>query len=103
MSASGEYLYVLRPVRLEMVTEGPTEEELPVLERHSAYLRELGARGVVRMAGRTQNDDASTFGVVIFRAETPEEARRIMTEDPAVDGGLMTAELFPYRIAVEGG
>ncbi len=54
------------------------------------------------LAGRTQNTDDRAFGIVVFRAEDGPGARRIMDEDPAVLRGVMSAELFPYRVAFRG-
>jgi uncharacterized protein YciI len=82
-----------------MVTEGPNEEESSILEKHVAYLQELTDQGVLQLAGRTQNQDKSTFGIVIFSAESEDSARRIMNDDPVVKHGVMKAELFPYKIA----
>lgn len=95
-----EYLYLLRPARLEMVTEGPTPEEEAIIARHFDYLKSLAERGVMVLFGRTQNKDADTFGIAIFRAESDQAAQRIMAGDPAVQAGVMTARLFPYRIAL---
>jgi uncharacterized protein YciI len=97
--ATVQFLYRLRPTRLGMVTEGPTEDERAVLAAHGAYLAGLAEKGVVRLAGRTQTDDESTFGVVVFEARDDTEALRIMNGDPAVNGGVMRAELYPFRIA----
>ena len=98
-----QFLYQLRPTRPGMVTDGPTEEELAVLDRHSAYLEDLAKRQIVLLAGRTQNPDPSTFGIVIFLAETPEQAEQIMNSDPGVSGKVFLAEIFPYRIAFSSG
>ena len=97
-----QFLYTIKPVRLEMVTEGPTAEEASILEHHSSYLSEMTERGVVLLAGRTQNSDEKSFGIVIFQAKSEEAARRIMEEDPAVEHGIMKAELYPYKIAFKG-
>ena len=94
-----QFLYRTQPTRLEMVTEGPNEEESSILEEHVAYLQELTDRGVLHLAGRTQNQDDSTFGIIIFSAESEDSARSIMNDDPAVKHGIMKAELFPYEIA----
>jgi uncharacterized protein YciI len=94
-----EYLYTLKANRLGMLTEGPTPEEAEVMARHAAYLREQGEKGVVALFGRTQNADESTFGLVVFEADSEDSARKLMEEDPAVKQGLMRARLFPYRIA----
>ena len=98
-----EFLYTVKPTRLAMVTEGPTEEESAVLAQHAAYLGGLAERGVVEFAGRTTNGDETTFGLVVFEAESDAAARRIMLEDPAVRHGVMTASLFPYRVAFRAG
>ena len=94
-----EFIYILKPTRLAMLTDSPTDEESSVLSRHAAYVEGLARRGVVELAGRTRTADESTFGLVIFRAESEKAARHIMLEDPAVRHGVMTATLFPYRIA----
>jgi uncharacterized protein YciI len=44
--------------------------------------------------------DEKTFGIVIIEVESEEEALNIMNNDPAVSEGVMTAELFPYRVAL---
>jgi uncharacterized protein YciI len=82
-----------------MVTQGPTDEEASILSEHSNYLESLTKQGVVLVFGRTQNNDKSTFGITIFRAESDEAARSIMSNDPVVKGGIMQAELFPYKVA----
>jgi uncharacterized protein len=56
----------------------------------------------VLLFGRTQTTDAATFGIVIFRADSADEASRIVDEDPAVRASVMRAELFPFRVAGVG-
>lgn len=94
-----QFIYLLRPSRIEMVTEGPTPEEMQVLGAHAAYLDKLAGEGTMLLAGRTQNNDASTLGLAIFFAESETAARAIMEGDPAVKNGVMRAELYPYAIA----
>lgn len=94
-----EFLYVLKPTRLGMVTDGPTDAEGEVLSRHAAYLSDLAKRSIVQFAGRTQTEDEHTMGLVVFRAEDDTAARAVMEADPAVREGVMRATLFPYRIA----
>jgi len=52
------------------------------------------------MAGRTENSDHSSFGLVIFKAESEKLAREIMHDDPAVKKRVMRAELYPYHVAL---
>jgi len=95
-----QFIYVLRPTRLEMLSDGATPEEIATVSRHFAYFQDLTAKGVMILMGRTQNNDEHTFGIAIFEAEDESAARKIMENDPAVIGGVMTATLYPYKIAL---
>jgi uncharacterized protein YciI len=95
-----QYLYRIQPTRIEMVSVGATPQEQEIVSQHFDNLKRLMEEGVVILAGRTLNGDDSTFGIVVFNAESEEEARRIMENDPAVRQGVMRAELFPYRVAL---
>ena len=95
-----QFLYFLKPTRLEMVSGEPTPEEAETVSRHFAYLKDLTDRGVMILVGRTQNSDESTFGIAIFEAEDESVARTIIENDPAVAGGVMSATLYPYKIAL---
>ena len=95
-----QWLYQLKPARLEMLTDGPTPEEAETVSRHFAYLQDLTQKGVMILMGRTQNNDESTFGIAIFEAEDESAAQKIMENDPAVMGGVMKATLYPYKIAL---
>ena len=83
-----------------MLKTGATEEEKRIVGEHFSYLQELIGKGVLVMAGRTLNTDNSSFGIVVFRASSDEEAHGIMLEDPAVKNLVFRAELYPYRISL---
>jgi uncharacterized protein len=91
------WLVVLRPVREEMPFE-PTEEELRVVSQHYEYLKRLRAQGRLVLAGPSALP-GDTFGLGIFDQEDRAEVEAIAA-DPAVTGGIMTAEIRPYRISV---
>lgn len=93
-----QWLYRIVPSRPEMVLE-PTADEQRIVAEHFAYLVELRDRGVVILAGRTQ-ESGDTFGLTIFEAVDEAAAREVMTSDPAVAAGVFDATLHPYRIAV---
>ncbi len=95
-----QYLYKIQPVRPEMLSEGPTEEESKITEEHFDYLKQLMEKGIFILAGRTLNTDQSSFGIGIFKAMSVEAARQIVQNDPAVKNKVMRAELYPYRIAL---
>ena len=96
----GQWIYVLKLTRLEMLTEGSTPKEEEIVSRHFAYLSDLTEKGVMILFGRTQTADESTFGIAIFEAEDEAAARAIMENDPAVKNGVMSATLYPYRVAL---
>ena len=52
-----QWLYILRPTRLGMVTDEPSPEEAETVSRHFAYLSDLTDKGVMILVGRTQNAD----------------------------------------------
>jgi uncharacterized protein YciI len=94
-----QFLYRLQATRLGMLTEEPTPSEDSIVGEHFAHIQGLAAKGVVLVAGRTLNNDERTFGIVVFLAENETEAAAIVQADPAVAGGVMKAELFPFWAA----
>jgi uncharacterized protein YciI len=100
MAGQKQFIYVLKVTRLGQLTQGPTEQEAAVVAEHYAYLKDLAARGVAILVGRTQTADAETFGLVVLQAASEEEAHQLMANDPAVKSGVMTARLYPFRIAL---
>lgn len=97
-----EYLYLIRPTRPEMLSGGMTEAERDTVAAHFEYLKGLADRGVVRIAGRTLGSGDRAFGIVVFRAASEAEARRLVDDDPAVRARVMSAELFSFKIAIDG-
>ncbi|MGE0800247.1 MAG: YciI family protein [Lautropia sp.] len=95
-----QFVYRVRPTRLGMLTDSPTEREAQAVGEHFAYLSGLTDRGTVLMAGRTLTADEQTFGIAVLVADTPEQAEAIMNGDPAVEQGVMRAELFPFQIVL---
>ncbi len=95
-----QFIYTLTPARPNMLSEGLTNRETEIIGIHFDYLSGLFEKGVVKLAGRTTNTDASSFGVMIFEAKNEAAARRIMSNDPAVKENVLTAQLFPFRIAL---
>jgi uncharacterized protein YciI len=93
-----QWLYRIEPARYEMPS-APTAEEEAVAGAHFGYLLELKERGILILAGRTQEEFGS-FGIAIFEAPDAETAERIAAADPAVAAGVFVASVHPYRIAV---
>jgi uncharacterized protein YciI len=95
-----EFIYRIVPARAGMLAGGPTLREARVVDEHFAYLERLTDERRVLMAGRTLTDDERSFGIVVFVAESDAAARDLVDHDPAVRAGVMTAELWPFRVAL---
>ncbi len=93
-----EYIYRLELIERLKKDENWTDEDNRIVNEHFDYLKNLLRQNKLILAGRTTNENK--FGIVIFEAETNENAQDIMNNDPAVLNGIMTSELFPYRVAL---
>lgn len=87
------YIYLLRPIRPELIDHATAEEEA-VLEEHFRYLQAALSDGRLLLAGPCLD---GAFGIVVFRAPSAEAALKFMQGDPAVAAGLMSAELHSFR------
>jgi len=100
MSEKSHFIYVFDPIRPELVTDPDawTEEDTRIAEAHFAYLKRATEQGTVILAGRSL--DGIGPAVVILEVESEAAARRFMQNDPFVSGGLMRANLHPFRAAL---
>ena len=96
-----QFIYVLRLVPRLYSDANWTKEDKTVLERHFARFQEATKSGQLILAGRTSEPGDKTFGIAIFEAPDEAAARAFMEADPTVAGGLMTAELHPFAVALE--
>ena len=96
-----EFIYVLRLVPRLYDGKNWTKEDNAVLGRHFVRFQEAIKTGQLILAGRTSEPGDKTFGIAIFQVKDEAAARKFMEEDPAVAGGLMTAELHPFNVALE--
>jgi uncharacterized protein len=96
-----QFIYVLHLVPRLYSDASWTDEDKKVLQRHFVRFQEAVKAGKLILAGRTSESGCKTFGIAIFEAKDEAAARKFMEEDPAVAGGLMTAELHPFSVALE--
>ena len=94
-----QYLYRIQPIRMGFLIESTPEEDR-IVGDHFRYLKRLTEEGTILLAGRTLNTDSSSFGIVIFEAESDEAARKLVRQDPAVEASVFRAELFPFGVAL---
>lgn len=103
MNDKKQFIYVLKLIPSLWNEKNWTEREEAIVERHFTKLQGLLIEGKLILAGKTNGLDEKTFGIVIFEADSEEEAKLTMENDPAVAEGIMKAELFPYRVALMKG
>ena len=96
-----QFIYVLRLVPRLYADANWTAQDKDALQRHFVRFQDAIKAGQLILAGRTSEPGDQTFGIAIFHAKDEAVARKFMEEDPAVAGGLMTAELHPFSVALE--
>ncbi len=95
-----EFIYMLKLIPRLHKEENWTPVDEGIVQQHFNRLQEWTDSGVVILAGRTLNEERNAFGIVVFEADGEDQAKSFMEEDPAVKEGIMTADLFPYRVAL---
>jgi len=95
-----QFIYILKLIPTLLNVENWTDRDEEIVDRHFVKLQELLRDGKLVLAGKTSGLDEKTFGIVILEVESEEEAMNIMINDPTVAEGIMTAELYPYEVAL---
>jgi len=95
-----QFIYVLKPIPRLQKEANWTDSDNAVVDRHFVHLQSLLSQGVLILAGKTEGLDEKTFGIVIVQADDLASAQKLVILDPAVTEGVMTAELFPYTVAL---
>jgi len=94
MSHRLDFICLLRLKRPDFLTT-MTPEEQAVMGEHIEYIRNISAQGNIALSGAAVD---GSVGVVIYRVDSAEEARRLFYNDPAVIAGIGYPELHPFRI-----
>ncbi|MFA7228605.1 MAG: YciI family protein [Melioribacteraceae bacterium] len=95
-----QFLYLLRLEKQMYDPAAWTPEKNSIVMEHFERLKKMLAEGFLILAGRTQVDLDKTIGLVIYEADSLEDAKKIAENDPAVKAGIMTVEVFPYEVAL---
>lgn len=95
-----QFLIVLKLIPHLLDDKNWTERENQLVAKHFARLKELLKDGKLVLAGRTTTNDPKQMGLIVVETDSEEEARQIMQNDDAVSGKIMTAELFPFTVAL---
>ncbi|WP_335872388.1 YciI family protein [Bacillus sp. 2205SS5-2] len=100
MTEKQQFVYVLKLIPRLLKEDQWKESDQEIVEEHFHTLKKMQQDGQLILAGRTLQMDETTFGLVIFEANSMTDAKMMMKNDPAVKKGIMTAEIFPYRVAL---
>lgn len=103
MSEKKLFLYRLL---LSAKYQNPTawdESTSQTIQAHVKFLDGLGQQGDLVFAGRTQFDpgDDRLLGIALIKAESLQQAQRMMADDPTVVQGIHEAAIWPFALAVE--
>ena len=71
-----------------------------VLNEHLAYQRKLEMEGKLFAAGPLLREDGEMAGIglIIVKAESLDEAKKIANQDPFHQSGLRTYKIWPWKI-----
>jgi uncharacterized protein len=92
-----QFITFLSPSRATFPADA-TADERAVVDAHFAYLQRLLGAGRLILAGRT--DEPPLVGLVVFEADDRAAAEAVARADPAVQQGVFTARVAPYRVAL---
>lgn len=94
MQESNIFIYIFKPKR-ENFLQTMTQQEMTAFGEHAEYTKKLFSEGKIIQMGRCLD---GAYGIVVFKAESPEEAQLIYKNDPAVMADIVYAELHPYQV-----
>ncbi len=102
MNAPAVFLYHLQLTPKYTDTNNWDADTEAVIKQHVAFLNDLGQQGVLVLAGRTlfEPGDDQLFGIALIKADSLEQAKTIMANDPTVVNQIHQAEVLPFSLAV---
>lgn len=92
-----EWIYFLHAPR-EDFAQTMSDEESAVWAVHFERFKRLLADGTLILVGPTLGK--INTGIAIFEAPDEATARRIMEDDPVVQGGFARGELRPFKVSL---
>ncbi len=82
-----------------MINHGPPPAD--VMQRHKAYVKDMEAQGKLFLAGPLSDETGTQMGgkgLLVFRADTIEEARALADGDPMHSEGVRSYTLTAWRL-----
>lgn len=90
-----QFISIVKPKRPNM-HKTVTDEEMKVFDKHSDYLKEKFKEGIVTFVGTSFEEGQDHFGLVVLNAGSKQEAEEFMSNDPAVNAGLLISNLTEF-------
>ncbi len=102
MNSSAVFLYRLQLTPKYTNTANWNADTEAVINQHVAFLDDLGRQGILLLAGRTlfEPGDDQLFGIALIKADSLQQAKTIMADDPTVVNQIHQAELLPFSLAL---
>jgi uncharacterized protein YciI len=92
------FVYKLIPPRPTFDTD-MSDDEAAAMRQHAAYWQDLLGRGHVVVFGPV-SDPSGTWGLAVVEDETEDGVRALGADDPAVNSGTCTFDVFPMAAAI---
>jgi uncharacterized protein YciI len=89
------YLVFLRPDPDRRAI--PAEEGRRIQSAHMANMQKMAKDGILIAAGPMADRPVTISGIFVFKAASPEEAKRIAAQDPTVVEHLNTVDVHPWH------
>lgn len=97
----GADAYGMKMYYLVLLKTGPSEEQdkgkiQDLFGGHMANIGKLAKEGKLIVAGPMGKNDKQYRGIFILSVKTRQEAEALLTTDPAIAAGLLTAEIYDW-------
>lgn len=89
-----EFIGTARPKRENWVAT-MTSDEQAIMGQHFEYINKLFSEGKIIFSGACTD---GAMGLIVYNAESAEEARVLFENDPLTKSGITNTELHPFRV-----
>ncbi len=94
--AYGMKQYVFVMLKTGATTISDKEKVSEIFKGHLVNIGRLAKEGKLIIAGPLGKNDKLYRGIFIFNVKTEEEAKELLKTDPAVESGLLDAEIYSW-------
>ena len=89
-----EFIGTSRP-KSENCVATMTADEQAIMGQHFEYINKLYTEGKIVFSGACTD---GAMGLIVYNAESAEEARVLFENDPLTKSGIMETEFHPFKI-----